>query len=153
MRLYVKRNSSPEASSWHPVCKARFKAIAVPRLVSGCGRLYLNVRRFRRMQALHVRPAAGPALIVFVAERPAARLLGLAGLPALEPRYGLLIPRCASVHTFGMRFAIDVCFVLPEGGSLRVLERHRAVRPGRVVRARQAGRRQRLAALETAAGA
>lgn len=102
------------------------------------------------MHALHVRPASGPALTVFVAERAGARLLGLAGLPALEPRYGLLIPACSSVHTFGMRFAIDVRFVVLEGRSLQVVDRHRAVPPGRVVRAARAARRRKVAALETA---
>jgi uncharacterized membrane protein (UPF0127 family) len=40
-----------------------------------------------------------------------SRLLGLAGLDAEEAGPGLLIPRCASVHTFGMRFDLDVLFL------------------------------------------
>jgi uncharacterized protein len=40
-----------------------------------------------------------------------ARLLGLALLPALDPDEALVIPHCTSVHTFGMRFPIDVVFV------------------------------------------
>ncbi len=40
-----------------------------------------------------------------------SRLLGLAGLDAEEAGPGLLIPRCASVHTFGMRFDLDVFFL------------------------------------------
>lgn len=40
-----------------------------------------------------------------------ARLLGLAGLDPEEAGAGLLIPRCASVHTFAMRFALDVVFL------------------------------------------
>ena len=39
------------------------------------------------------------------------RLLGLALLPGLDPDEALVIPHCTSVHTFGMRFAIDVVFV------------------------------------------
>lgn len=35
-------------------------------------------------------------------------LLGTAGLPAGE---GLLIPRCNSVHTIGMKYSIDVLFL------------------------------------------
>jgi uncharacterized membrane protein (UPF0127 family) len=45
-----------------------------------------------------------------------ARLLGLAHLDRGEAGAGLLIPRCRSVHTFGMRFALDVHF-LDEGGE------------------------------------
>ena len=40
-----------------------------------------------------------------------ARLLGLAGLDRAEAGPGLLIPRCSSIHTFGMRFALDVFFL------------------------------------------
>jgi hypothetical protein len=40
-----------------------------------------------------------------------ARLLGLAFLPALDPGDALVIPHCTSVHTFGMRFRLDVVFV------------------------------------------
>jgi uncharacterized protein len=40
-----------------------------------------------------------------------SRLLGLAGLSREEAGAGLLIPRCASVHTFGMRFALDLLFL------------------------------------------
>jgi uncharacterized protein len=48
---------------------------------------------------------------VAIAVGPRARLLGLAWLPWERAGAGLLIPRCASVHTFGMRFAIAVVFL------------------------------------------
>ena len=70
-----------------------------------------------------------------VAERFGARLLGLALLPAERAGRGLLIPSCSSVHTFGMRFALDLCFL---GGGGEVLAVHRAVPPGRFVRCRGA---------------
>jgi uncharacterized membrane protein (UPF0127 family) len=73
-----------------------------------------------------------------------ARLLGVAFLPRLDPREGLLLPRCSSVHTFGMRFAIDVVFL---DRDERVLEVRHHVAPGRVVR-----RRGAAAVLETRAG-
>jgi uncharacterized membrane protein (UPF0127 family) len=40
-----------------------------------------------------------------------ARLLGLAGLPREQAGAGLLLPGCASVHTFGMRFDLDLVFL------------------------------------------
>jgi uncharacterized membrane protein (UPF0127 family) len=53
-----------------------------------------------------------------------SRLLGLAHLDRGEAGPGLLIPRCSRVHTFGMRFALDLYF-LDEAGA--VVEVRRAV--------------------------
>jgi uncharacterized membrane protein (UPF0127 family) len=43
------------------------------------------------------------------------RLLGLAYLDREEAGPGLLIPRCSSVHTFGMRFRLDLVFLGRDG--------------------------------------
>jgi hypothetical protein len=43
-----------------------------------------------------------------------ARLLGLSMLDRDDAGPGLLIPRCRSVHTFGMRFGLDLVFLDPE---------------------------------------
>lgn len=72
-------------------------------------------------------PLAG--VDVRCADDPLARLLGLAGLPALGPRVGLLLPRTRSVHTFGMRFALDLVWLDGEGAVVRV---DRRVPPRRV---------------------
>jgi uncharacterized membrane protein (UPF0127 family) len=48
----------------------------------------------------------GPFL-VDVPETGRERARGLMGRGALAPHEGLLLRRCRSVHTFGMRFAID----------------------------------------------
>ena len=66
---------------------------------------------------------------VRVARGLRGRLLGLALLPRERAGAGLLIPRCRSVHTFGMRFDIDVTFLDPKGEPLREL---RSVPPCRV---------------------
>ena len=47
-----------------------------------------------------------------------ARLLGLAVLDREEVGAGLLIPRCSSIHTFGMRFALDVYFLDGAGSTI-----------------------------------
>src|SRR3954453_10753386 len=117
----------------------RTGSTAVPGVVSGRQGLYLNVRRFCAMRSLHVRPATGRSLTLFIAERSRHRLLGLAGLPVLPPHYGLLIPGCASVHTFGMRFAIDLLFVAGVPGGFDVIEQRSAVPPRRVVHAAERG--------------
>ncbi len=57
---------------------------------------------------------------VAVAIGPRARLLGLARLECAEAGAGLLIPRCASVHTFGMRFPLDLFFLGRDGVPLAV---------------------------------
>ena len=48
---------------------------------------------------------------------------------------GLLIPGCRSVHTFGMRFDLDLLFLDEDG---RVTELRRSVPPWRFVRCRDA---------------
>jgi uncharacterized membrane protein (UPF0127 family) len=47
-----------------------------------------------------------------------ARALGLAFIDREQAGSGLLIPRCSSVHTFGMRFALDLAFLDREGAVL-----------------------------------
>lgn len=46
-----------------------------------------------------------------VASNIRSRLLGLAHIDGDEAGPGLLIPRCSSVHTFGMRFPLDLFFL------------------------------------------
>ena len=83
-------------------------------------------------------------LVVHVARPARARLLGLAGLPQLPADRGLLIPRCRSVHTFGMRFPLDLVFLDARG---RVVDHVRGVGPGRLV-----SRPRAAAVLEVGAG-
>ncbi len=70
-----------------------------------------------------------------MADDPLARLLGLAWLDRERAGTGLLIPRCSCVHTFGMRFALDLAF-LDRGG--RAIETRSAVPPLRAVARRGA---------------
>jgi len=87
-------------------------------------------RRLRRLPAASVLGRQAP-----VAATRRARLLGLAGLDRDEAGPGLLIPGCRSVHTFGMRFALDLVFLDRHGRprSIRL-----AVPPRRVVADRRA---------------
>jgi uncharacterized protein len=66
-----------------------------------------------------------------VARKHRTRLLGLALLSRGRAGDGLLIPDCRSVHTFGMRFSLDVLFLDDEE---RVLELRHGVPPGRFLR-------------------
>jgi uncharacterized protein len=75
-------------------------------------------------------------LHLFVARSRRARLLGLALLARAPPAgCALVLPRCSSVHTAGMRFALDLVF-LDAGG--RVMRVARSVPPWRVVSCRGA---------------
>jgi uncharacterized membrane protein (UPF0127 family) len=69
------------------------------------------------------------ARVVFLATTRVARTRGLAGLEALDPVAGLHIPACRSVHTFGMRFALDLVWLDGAGAIVRV---DRDVPPRRV---------------------
>src|SRR5690606_24221367 len=74
-------------------------------------------------------------LSVHVARTPAARMLGLAGLPRMDPATALHLTRCRSVHTVGMRFALDLVWLDAAGAVVRV---DRAVAPRRMRTCRRA---------------
>lgn len=73
-----------------------------------------------------------------------ARLLGLARLDRSEVGAGLLIPHCSSVHTFGMRFPLDLVFIDRDGCLCSI---HRAVPPCRFASDRRAAAVLELACL------
>jgi uncharacterized protein len=73
-----------------------------------------------------------------------ARMRGLLGRNGLEPGHGMLIDSAPTVHTFFMRFAIDVVFL---DRDWKVVGIRHALRPWRV-----AGARRAVAALELPAG-
>jgi uncharacterized membrane protein (UPF0127 family) len=64
-----------------------------------------------------------------VAHGPLARLRGLSARRSWPAGVALEIPHCRSVHTFGMRFALDLVWL---DGSRRVVRVDRAVPPCRV---------------------
>jgi uncharacterized protein len=88
------------------------------------------MRRLARLERFEV-----GGIRVHVARGWWARLLGLALLRSVPPDVGLLLPRCRSVHTFGMRFALDLVFLDADGA---VVKRVAGVGPGRVVACRRA---------------
>ena len=82
--------------------------------------------------------------VLLVAEGRRERMRGLRGRSGLDPKEGLLLERCRSVHTFGMRFAIDVVLLDARARPIGV----RRVAPGRLLLPRR-GVRQ---IVEVAAG-
>jgi uncharacterized protein len=72
-----------------------------------------------RLDALPARELPG-GLRVARAERRPERMRGLAKLDAMPAGYALLIPRCRSVHTFTMRFPLDLIWLDRHGRPVRV---------------------------------
>ena len=57
------------------------------------------------------------------------RMRGLLGRPPLQTGEGLLIAPCPSVHTFGMRYALDLVYLDPTGQVLKLV---RGLKPWRM---------------------
>ena len=81
-----------------------------------------------RLDALPARPLDGGRRVASAARRR-DRLRGLARLDTLPAAYALHIPRCRSVHTFTMRFALDLIWLGRDGEVVRI---DRAVPPNRM---------------------
>jgi uncharacterized protein len=81
--------------------------------------------RFRRLPTAEVASRRVPVAVTLP-----SRLLGLALLRSGRAGEGLLIPRCRSVHTFGMRFGLDVTFLAEDG---TIIEAVLGVPPRRLV--------------------
>jgi uncharacterized membrane protein (UPF0127 family) len=90
------------------------------------------------------RRALPGGLTLLVAGDRRSRALGLARLDALPDGHGLLIERCHSVHTAGMRFALDLVWLDGAGAIVRL---DRAVTPRRLRTCLRGG-----AVVETVAG-
>lgn len=81
-----------------------------------------------------------------VADRMFSRMKGLLGRKSLAEGEGILIRPAPSIHTFFMRFPIDVVFLSKEGEVLKVAEN---VRPWRARSCRGAHSVLELSAGET----
>ena len=82
--------------------------------------------RFLGLGRTHILGRAVPVATSFP-----SRLLGLALLPRERAGEGLLIPGCHCIHTFGMRFPLDLLFL---DGRGRVVDLRRDVPAGRIAR-------------------
>jgi uncharacterized membrane protein (UPF0127 family) len=62
----------------------------------------------------------GDGRVVIQAATGRARRRGLSRLDVLARAEALHIPRCPAVHTFGMRFALDLIWLTANGSVVRV---------------------------------
>jgi uncharacterized protein len=78
------------------------------------------MRYMKLLNSSHDTVLAEQALL---AETPGARRRGLLGTDSLPDGEGLLILPCRQVHTFGMRYPIDVVFIDKDWTVRRVVHR------------------------------
>lgn len=90
------------------------------------------------------RTELGGGLVLIEAKTHRSRRRGLARLDRLPPNHALHIPQTPSVHTFGMRFALDLIWLGKDGSIVGI---DRDVAPGRIVFSRGA-----RSVIETVAG-
>jgi len=74
-----------------------------------------------RRQPIIFRGAAGDQqLDLLIAESTLERMQGLLPFPELSGREAMLLKPCRAIHTFGMKYPIDVVFVSRMGEVLKV---------------------------------
>ncbi len=66
-----------------------------------------------------------------IADSFTSRFMGLMFRKSIESDYALYITPCNQIHTFNMRFAIDVIYLSETG---KVVEIHENVKPNRICR-------------------
>ena len=88
-----------------------------------------------RLEALERRALPG-GLTLLVAGDRRSRRGGLAHLDELPAGHALLFERCRSIHTLGMRFALDLLWLDADGSLLRLDENVTARRLRTCLRAR-----------------
>lgn len=93
--------------------------------------------------SMTLRRAGEPMVLhpVEVAERVWSRTVGLLGRDGLDAHSGMLITRCRSIHTFFMRFNIDVAYLDEE---YKVIDMAHNLPPGRFSVCRGRGGRYAL---------
>ncbi len=81
------------------------------------------------MQIINKSKGASLATEAIIANTPLSRLKGLLGRRGLKKDEALIIKPCNSIHTFFMRFPIDVLFIDRENKVIKALS---AIKPFRL---------------------
>lgn len=66
------------------------------------------------------RTELGDGRVLVTATTHGAKRRGLSRLDSMSDQYALRIPACLSVHTFGMRFPLDLIWLGRDGAIVRV---------------------------------
>jgi uncharacterized membrane protein (UPF0127 family) len=80
------------------------------------------------MRLVQIDLAGRQLCLAEVAENPWTRAVGLLGRKELPEGQGLWIRPCKSIHTFFMRFPIDVAYLAPDGTVVKTCSRLRPFR-------------------------
>ena len=80
-------------------------------------------------------PGTRARLRVRTAERWASRAMGLLNTRELKDPCGLWVKPCRSIHTFGMRYAVDVIFLRADGVVTKVVS---GMKPWRMTSCKEA---------------
>lgn len=70
-----------------------------------------------------------PKLKLSIADSFLSRLIGLLGTKYLGKNCGIIIHRCSFIHTFGMRYGLDIIFL---DKQLQELKRVEKLKPWRI---------------------
>jgi len=76
----------------------------------------------RTCSLVNVRTGSVIATVVEPALDSQSRRKGLLGRDALADSHAIVLAPCGAVHTFGMRFPIDVLFVGADGCVIKIVE-------------------------------
>jgi hypothetical protein len=76
----------------------------------------------RACSLVNARTGSVLATVVEPALDSKSRRRGLLGRDSLADGHALVLAPCGAVHTFGMRFPIDVLFISADGSVLKVVE-------------------------------
>jgi uncharacterized membrane protein (UPF0127 family) len=115
-----------ESASGHPGAVAWMRSL---RYKLDLAIAVAKIRIHNVLPGIEERPGELSGLEVWVANTMCSRLLGLLGRPPLTSHQAMLLRRCSLVHTFGMRYSLDLVFMRRDG---RVLDVVNALRPNRI---------------------
>jgi uncharacterized membrane protein (UPF0127 family) len=94
----------------------------------------MSAEHLKRFEGLPRQTLSDGRIVVEAATHTAKRR-GLAKLDALPPDLAMHFPKCTAIHTFGMRFPLDLIWLARDGSLVRV---DRDVAPKRMRTCRQA---------------
>ena len=110
---------------------AGFNPTSVPKALGGLktrqeyGRSLMNSSGMTRKMVRMIEAESGRVVVARMerADTLWKQTIGLLGRDALEADSGLWLEPCNSVHTFGMRFSIDVLFLNRKGVAIKTAHR------------------------------
>jgi uncharacterized protein len=95
----------------------------------------MKIIEMKKQDMDNVDSGCAPIITAMLADNYFTRLIGLMGKKQMDDSGGLLLKKCSSVHTIGMRYALDLVFMDKMGKVLKCAE---GVKPFRTASAKGA---------------